>query len=99
MCGFVGSNEKERTDVKLENPCMKQEIADMKKQEIADMELEINTLTFGLQRFAGSDDDIRFYTSFPSYSTPTSFYEFLLPSAPQLNYWCSDNLEIIPQLM
>ena len=64
---------------------MKQEIADMKLEK-AGMKLEINTLTFGLQCFAGSDDDIGFYTGFPSYSTLTSFYEFRLPSATQLNY-------------
>ena len=27
------------------------------------------------------------------YTTPTSFYEFLPPSATQLNYWGSDNTE------
>ena len=61
------SNEKERTDMKLENACKKQEIADMKqeiadmKQEIVDMKLEkggmkleINMLTFGLQHFAAT---------------------------------------------
>ena len=82
LCWLVGSNDKERTDIKLENARKKQEIADIKlenarkKQEIADMKLEkagmkieINTLTFGLQHSAGSDDEIQFYTSFPSYST------------------------------
>ena len=74
LYGFVGSNEKERTDMKLENVCIKQnskhEARDVDmKLEKAGMELEINTLTFGLQCFAGSDDDIRFYTVFPSYST------------------------------
>ena len=49
------------------------------------MKLEINMLTFGLQRFASSDDVIGFDTGFPSYSTVASFYEFLLPSAIQLN--------------
>ena len=29
LCGLVGSSEKERTDMKLENARMKQEIADM----------------------------------------------------------------------
>ena len=42
---------------------MKQEIADMKLEK-AGMKLEINTLTFGLQGFAGSDDDIGFYAGF-----------------------------------
>ena len=40
VCGLVGSNEKERTDKKLENARLKQQIADM-KQEIADMKQEI----------------------------------------------------------
>ena len=53
-------------------------------------------LTFGLQCFYGSDDDIGFHTSFPSYSTLTSFYEFLLPSATQFNYWGSGNTENHP---
>ena len=86
---LVGSNEKERTDMKQEIADMKQEIADM-KQEMADMKLEkagmkleINTLTFGHQCIVGIDDDIGFYTGFPSYSTLTSFYEFLLSSATQ----------------
>ena len=89
LCGLVGSNEKKRTDMKLENVCMKQDIAEM-KQEMADMKLEkagmkleINTLTFDLQRFSSSDDDIGFYTGFPCYSTLTSFYKSLLPSATQ----------------
>ena len=60
------------------------------------MKLEINMLTFGLQRFAGSDDDMGFYTGFPSYSALTSFYEFLLPSATRLNYLGSDNTENRP---
>ena len=40
LCGLVGSNKKERTDMKQEIADMKQEIADM-KQEIADMKQEI----------------------------------------------------------
>ena len=54
--------------MKLMDAWMKQEIADM-KLERAGMKLEINTLTFGLQHFYGPDDDIRFYTGFPSYSS------------------------------
>ena len=74
--------KQEIADMKQEIADMKQEIANM-KQEIADMKQEINPLTFGLQRFAGSDDNIGFYTGLPSYSTLTSFYEFLLPCATQ----------------
>ena len=65
VSGLVGSNENERTGRKLEGVHMKR---------------EINTLKFGLKRFAGRND-IRFYTGFPSYSALTSFYDFFLPSA------------------
>ena len=53
-------------------------------------------LTFGLQNFSGSNDDNQFYTGFPSYSTLTSFNEFLVPSAIQLNYWGSGSTENLP---
>ena len=32
LCGLNGSNEKERIGMKLEEACMKQEMADMKKR-------------------------------------------------------------------
>ena len=92
--GLVSSNEKKRTDTKLENARIKQEIADM-KQEIADMNLEkanmkaeINTLTFGLQRFTNSDDEFDSTLVFQ-----VTLYKFLPPSATQLNYCGSDNTE------
>ena len=55
--------------------------------------MEVVKLKFGLMRFAGSNDDIWFYTGFPNYATFVSFYEFLLPAANQLNYWGSENAE------
>ena len=48
---------------------------------------------FGLQRFDGSDKDIKFYTGFPNYSTLVSFFEL---AANQLNYWGSDNAKDRP---
>ncbi len=63
------------------------------KNETKSLLLEIETLKFGLKRFAGSDDDIRFYTGLPNYSTSLSFYEFLLPAVGKLNYWDSENSE------
>ncbi len=39
LCGQVGSSEKGRIDMKLENACMKQKIVGM-MQEMADMKLE-----------------------------------------------------------
>ena len=40
----------------------------------------------GLNRFAGSDNDIKFYTGFPSHSSFCTFYTFLVPAVSQLNY-------------
>ncbi len=53
--------------------------------------LQVEKLKFGLQRFAGNDHDIRFYSGFPNYSSFKCFYEFLLPAAREFNYWGSDN--------
>ena len=61
--------------------------------EKASLTLKLDELKFGLQRFAGSDEDIQFYTGFPNYSTLITFYEFLLPALNQLNYWGSDNAD------
>ncbi len=63
----------------------------LKKQKIEmnNLRMEVKKHKFGLERFSGSDDDIRFYTGFPNYSTFKSFYDFLLPAATQLNYWGS----------
>ncbi len=76
---------------------MKEEIADMKLEK-AGMKSEINTLTFSLLHFAGSHDEIQFYTAFPSNSTPTSRYEFPLIFATQLNYRDSGNTENRPSV-
>ena len=77
MTQEIADMKQVKADMMQEIADMKQEIADM-KLEIADMKLEINMLTFGLQRFSGSDDDIGFFTGFPSYSSLIGFYEFLL---------------------
>ena len=71
----------------------------MRRNELADMKIEINMLTFGLQRFAGSDDDIRFCTAFPSYSTLTSFCEFLHLLPVNESTGAQLILRIVPQLM
>ena len=63
------------------------------QQEIAELKLQLQAMPvekFGLDRFAGNDDDIRFYTGFPSYSIFCSFYSFLGPAVTNLNYWGSD---------
>ena len=40
---------------------------------------------FGLQRFAGSDSDISFYTGLPSYAILLCVFRFIEPLLPQLN--------------
>ena len=41
---------------------------------------------FGLQRFAGSDSDILFYTGLPTYLILMSVFRFIEPLLSQLNY-------------
>ena len=61
--------------------------------EKATLTLKLDELKLGLQRFAGSDEDILFCTGFPNYSNLITFYEFFLPAADQLNYWGTDNAD------
>ncbi|XP_063741858.1 uncharacterized protein LOC134865935 [Eleginops maclovinus] len=53
-------------------------------KEVEDLRKEIQELRvqreFGLQRFAGSDADIRFYTRFPSYDHLMAFWGLIEPS-------------------
>ncbi len=63
------------------------------KMEIENLKMRLESHTFCLRRFAGSDEDIRFYTGFPNYKTFMTFYDFLLPAASQLNYWGSNYSE------
>ena len=47
---------------------------------------------FSMQRFQGSDDDIRFWTGFFSYDAFAAFYRNLMePNMGRMKYWGSDN--------
>lgn len=47
---------------------------------------------FSLQRFQGSDEDIKFWTGFFSYDTFITFYRNLMePNIGRMKYWGSDN--------
>lgn len=63
------------------------EICNLKEKletlQIENEELKIQS-TFGLQRFAGSDDDIRFYTRFASYSHFMKFWRLIEPSVHKM---------------
>jgi len=62
----------------------------------------VQKLKSGLQRFAVrfavSDDDMRFHIGFPNYKIIkllSIFYNFLFPAAARLNYWGSNNAEVL----
>ena len=90
MRGNLPEKPKPLTDALVEDICSLCKIVGRIDCERALLNQEVDKLKFGLQRFAGSDNDIRFYTGFPNYNTFISFYKFLLPAATQLNYWGSD---------
>ena len=69
------------------------------QEEFTKVEKELQTVTaelqsiktsyverFGLRRFQGSDDDIRFYTGLPSYNILLCLYRYLEPLLPYLRY-------------
>ncbi|XP_048101279.1 uncharacterized protein LOC125295790 [Alosa alosa] len=56
------------------------EVEELKKQ-LQELRLQRN---FGLQRFAGSDEDIRFYTRFPSYDHSMAFWWLTEPSVHKM---------------
>ena len=62
----VGTLENEKASLTL--------ALEKQKMELNNLNIELEKHKFCLQRFAGSDEDICFYTGFPSYSTLTSFY-------------------------
>ncbi|KAL7859111.1 hypothetical protein SRHO_G00142580 [Serrasalmus rhombeus] len=59
-----------------ENEDLSREVEELRNQL---HELRVQ-LTFGLQRFSGSDEDIRFYTRFPSYDHLMAFWWLIEPS-------------------
>ena len=62
-------------------------------QEQLDTVVELRELDkFSLRRFEGSDDDIRFWTGFPSYTSFIFFYNgFILPNQNSMKYWGTQN--------
>ncbi|XP_076842458.1 uncharacterized protein LOC143487035 [Brachyhypopomus gauderio] len=64
----------------IKNKELKKEVEDLRNK------LEQTQLhsRFGLQRFAASDEDIRFYTGFASYSHLMAFWELIEPATHQM---------------
>ncbi|KAL2102064.1 hypothetical protein ACEWY4_003825 [Coilia grayii] len=64
---------------------------DMLRQKVKELEIQIQTLQlqslqsrFGLRRFAGSDEDIRFYTRFHSYDHLMAFWRLIEPATSRM---------------
>ncbi|CAM4537219.1 unnamed protein product [Leuciscus chuanchicus] len=70
---FMDSVIDENRNLKEENDSLKKEIQELKI-----------CCKFGLQRFAHSDDDIRFYTRFPSYHNLMLFWRLVEPSVHKM---------------
>lgn len=54
---------------------------------------------FGVQRFQGSDEDIRFYTGLPTYNIFICMYRYLEPLLQYLRYRPSNHTEATHQLL
>ena len=65
-------------------------------QEQLDTVVEIQECNkFLLKRFEGSDDDIKFWTGFYSYSSLIYFYNgFILPNKASMKYWGTNNTNV-----
>ncbi|XP_026114965.1 uncharacterized protein LOC113093359 [Carassius auratus] len=63
-----------------ENEELKREIEDVRKQ----LEQTKMMHRFGLSRFAGSDEDIRFYTRFATYNHLMAFWELIEPATHRM---------------
>jgi len=58
---------------------------------------QLRIYKFGLERFSTDNDDIKFYTGFPSYQHLTLFYNLVRPSAENMTYcYASGVLESRP---
>ena len=66
-------------EIKMEHGRLLQELQEFKAKE--------RISKFGLERFSGSDEDIKFYTGFPDYVTLLEFWIYVEPNASKLTYF------------
>ena len=50
---------------------------------------------FSVDGIKSNDKWVPFYTGFQSYAVFQAFYQFLLPAAENLNYYCSESAEVV----
>ncbi len=61
--------------------------AEVRRMETEVMQLRIGHSLSQFQRFCASDEDVRFYTRFPSEEVFQAFWKAIEPSASMLIYW------------
>ena len=66
-------------EMKKENERLHHELQESKSRE--------RIYKFGIERFSGSNEDIKFYTGFPDYPTLIEFWKYVEPSASNLTYF------------
>ncbi len=66
-------------EMKKENERLHHELQESKSREMI--------YKFAIERFSGSNEDIKFYTGFPDYPTLIEFWKYVEPSASNLTYF------------
>ena len=79
--------------VVLGPPTLDEWIEEMKRKngrllhELQESKRKERIYKFGLERFSGCSQDIKFYTGFPDYATLLEFWKYVEPSASNLTYY------------
>ncbi|XP_028394502.1 uncharacterized protein LOC114518698 [Dendronephthya gigantea] len=79
--------------IKKEMAILEDEKQQLQKQHEEDIK-KVQLSAFRLERFIGSDNDFRFYTGFPNYSSFKAFYGYLSPACEHLVYHGSNTAPI-----
>ncbi|XP_067664654.1 uncharacterized protein [Haliotis asinina] len=86
-----------QTDVSLpDTQLLLKRILDLEKEKDL-LKQQLTIERFGLERFAGNDDLIQYYTSFRSYKLFRQFFEFVKPSASNMcsmYYACANAISL-----
>ena len=84
LLGELNSNQPNIQSQENENTVELLSKLSIQETRVKELESQLQLERFGLQRFTNDDSMIQFYTGFPSYSTLTCFYEFIAPSAQNI---------------
>lgn len=70
----------------------KQDVMAYVQELVNNHNTEVALYKFGLERFSSNDNDIKFYTGFPTYKHLVLFFEFVQPSAENMTYCYASGL-------